>query len=223
MTKAKTKTKNPPKKKVVVIRRNPSNKPADKPLYAHKVKDTCQSSAVFNGSVPLQALLTTWVMAADTVAENLTKQDVARTTLLQLEADLPSLLINADNGEAEFSTAVQTASKDDVTIAVGMGLGVKADKKPAVQAVVPTGVRIEKLKKTNAPKLAWDVVPGAALYLAQMSVDPSTDASWVPLYGQGKSRKLPPLVVGQHYVLRVCALDNHGKPTSWSEVVSLVG
>jgi hypothetical protein len=65
--------------------------------------------------------------------------------------------------------------------------------------------------------------PGAALYLAQMSLDPATDASWVTLYGNGKSRALPPLVAGQHYLFRVCALATTGQPSAWSTNVSFIG
>lgn len=221
MTKKAKNAKNTKKKKVVIVRQ--SGKPADRAPQAHKVKDMCQNSAVYNGSTSLQTLLGAWVTTANLVAANLTEQDAARATVLQLENDLPSLLVDTDNAEAAFATGVQTAAKDDVNIAIGMGMSVKATKAAAVVTAVPTGVRIEKLKTTNEPRLAWDAVTGAALYQAEMSVEPATNATWLSLYGKGRIRKLPPLAVGQSYLLRVRALDNDSKPTAWSDVVSLVG
>lgn len=219
-----SKPKNPPIKKVIVTRRSPAMKKAgDKVTYAHDTKATCQNSAVFSGSPALQAGLLGWVSSADALGDNLAKQAVARNLLIALEADVPGLMLDCDNGEAEFATCVQKAAKEDVSVAIGMGMSVKADKTPTAEAVVPTGVRIELYKKTNAPKLAWNAVLGAVVYLAQMSTAPATETSWIALYGKGRNRTLPPLIADQHYVLRVGALDNQGKPTGWSDEVSLVG
>jgi hypothetical protein len=61
------------------------------------------------------------------------------------------------------------------------------------------------------------------LYVAQMSVDPTTDATWQAIYGRGRSRMLPPLVHGQSYVFRVASVGRDGKQSAWSTMVSFVG
>ncbi len=217
------KPKNPAPKRVLVIRKSPALKPEDKPTYAHDIKNQCANSPVYNASTPLQGYMAAWITAADALTANQASQAARRTELGLAEAAEPALIVACDNGEATFATAVGAAATGDVTVATNMGMSVHAEKAPSVSATVPTGVRVTRLKTTGAPKLMWDGVPGAKLYLAQMSVDPATDASWSALYGPGKGRPLPPLVPGQHYLFRVAALDNSGKPTGWSATVSFVG
>jgi hypothetical protein len=61
-------------------------------------------------------------------------------------------------------------------------------------------------------------MPGALLYIAQMTTTPTVDASWTVIYGSGKSR-LPVLVPGQTYSFRVAAVGKNGKQSAWSATV----
>ncbi len=216
------KAKNPPIKKVICTRRSGDLKAADKVIYALDTKSKCSGSAAYSASMPCQNAMATWTTAADALAANLAAQTAARSTLALLESQEPALAAACDDGETGFVNAVQATAKGDVTIATGMGIGVRADPAPPAQAQVPMGVRITTLKRTGARVLTWDPAAGANGYQAQMSVDPATDTSWGALYGKGKKRALPPLIPGQRYAFRVCTVGKDSKPTAWSTTVILV-
>lgn len=219
------KPKIPAVKKVVVTTSSITDlKPDQKPAVAHEVADKAKVSAPCLGSPPCQNLLAIWVGSADALDVNLKAQEKARDELLTLEAQEPVLLVAYDSDACAFASAVQSICQSDFTIATQLGLTVRADAAPvAVDTDVPADVHVALLKKTGAPRLMWTEVPGVALYIAQISVDPATDPSWGVLFGHGKSRLLPPLTPGVHYLLRVASVSKAGKQSAWSDTVSIIG
>ena len=118
---------------------------------------------------------------------------------------------------------MRTLAGTDGSIVTGMGLLLRADPVHAADPFTPTGLHLAILKGKKLPKLEWDAMPGALLYVAQMSIQPATDTTWQTVYGSGKSRMLPPLVAGQHYVGRVAAVGKDGKQSAWTTEVPFVG
>jgi hypothetical protein len=159
-------------------------------------------------------------ITADALGENQQKQVKAKADLEALVKDEGELELDYDTGAEAFAVAVQATIKGDPTIAAQMNMAIRADPTPLADVVVPEGVRITTVKKTGSTKLAWNAVPSAMMYIAEMSVAPATETSWSRVYGKGKSRILPPLVSGQTYAFRVCAVGHDGKHTDWSALVS---
>jgi hypothetical protein len=219
MTKAKTTIK-----KVIVTRGTAKRrKVPDKIAYARSVKTTCATSAAFAASQPCKDAMSVWMTKTDALEAAQTDRvakEVALAASVKTEA---ACSFQYDEAGNSFAVAVQTASNGDPEIATSMGMALRGAPAIVTLLLVPQGVRIVTLKTKDVSKLEWDAVPGAAMYIAQMSVDPATDASWVTLYGKGKTRALPPLVAGQHYLGRVCAIGTDGKPTGWSTNVSFIG
>ena len=67
-------------------------------------------------------------------------------------------------------------------------------------------------------------MPGALLYVAQISIQPATDTTWQTVRhgASGKSRMRPPLVAGhKHYVGRAAAgRQGDGKQSAWTTEVA---
>jgi hypothetical protein len=109
---------------------------------------------------------------------------------------------------SDYAATVRLLAINDPTVVPALGLTPAAPKSPPPTIVAPLGVHIATTK-AGADSFAWDAVPGARLYMAQISsVNPPTDASWSVIEGGGRKRKLAPLglVHGQVYLLRVRAL-----------------
>lgn len=219
------KPKNPPLKKVVVTTKNITDlRPEKKPAFAHGLADKCVASAACQASTTCKNMMATWIGSADALDANQKAQVQARDSLSALEAAEPALILAYDIDAYGYATAVQSISQGDVTIATCAGLMVRADPTPNDgDSAVPAEVMVAMLKKTGLPVLEWEAVPGALLYVAQISVDPATGASWQVLPGRGKSRHLPPLVPGQHYLLRVASIGRSGTQSAWSDTVSITG
>lgn len=219
------KAKNPPIKKVRVTTTTITGlKAGEKAPFAQGIAAKCLNNVVFQGSPACKTTLATWVVAAVALDTNLKAQTATRTALALLMAQEPPLQATYDLDAIGFATAVESVTQADVTIAQAMGMPVAtAPTSVAANVGVPIQVRIAPLKKTGAPRLTWDHVPRATLYLAQLSVEPATEATYEVLPGSGKTRTLPPLVSGQHYVLRVAATGRNGKQSAWSNTVSILG
>jgi hypothetical protein len=196
-------------------------KPADKPARAHAIEAVCKGSAAYQASTQCQATMASWLNAADALADNQQKQAKLRADLETLIKDEGDLVFDYDTGAEAFAVAVQATTKGDPTIAAQMNMAIRADPTPPADVVVvPEGVRITTIKKTGGRMLAWNAVPGAILYIAEMSAAPATETSWTRVLGRGKSRILPHLVAGQAYTFRVRAVGHDGKETDWSVVLS---
>lgn len=219
------KAQNPPVKKVIVTTAYITElKPLQKPGFAHDVAGKCLNSAVCQASTPCKNMLASWLTSADALDVNQKAQATARNTLVLLQSQEPALIVTYDTNANAFASTVQTVTQGDVAIATGMGMAVRASPTPAPTDIgVPAKVSISPLKKNGAPRLVWEAVPGAILYLAQLSMEPATNATWETLFGRGKTRHLPPLVPGQHYLLRVAAIGRNSKQSAWSETVSIIG
>ncbi len=197
--------------------------PATKITYERGVVKTCQSSADFQGSPPCQAALALWSTRTDALDQNQQSKKAALTALHLIVQAEAVCVAQYEEAALGFASAVQITAKGNPAVAKGMAVPVRAKGTIVTEVVTPTGLRLALVKKTQLFKLTWEAVPGAALYQAQMSVDPATDATWGTLYGNGKSRALPPLVAGQHYLFRVCALATSGQPSPWSTNVAFIG
>lgn len=219
------KAKNPPIKKVIVTTSHITKmKTALKPAFVQAVAAKCQNNAACQGSPPCVATLATWVTTGGALGANLKAQDTARTTLALLASQEPALILAYDTAAHAFTGNVQTVTQGDVTIAAGMNMTVRAASSAAITDVaVPVALAFSPLKKTGAPRVEWAPVPGAVLYVAELSVDPASDPTWGVLAGKGKTRMLPPLVAGQHYLVRVAAVGRNGKQSAWSNAISVIG
>jgi hypothetical protein len=218
---AKPKPKKETIKKVVVTTGISHMDPAEKIAFARGVNTTCKSSATFKATQPCQDSMTAWMGKTDALESNQTSKKAALAQLALLTKQEATCIFEYDEAANAFASVVQTTAKGDSKIVTEMGMSTRADAVRTTEIQIPTGLRITVLK-SGQPKLEWDPVQGAALYTAQMSPVPATEATFTVLYGKGRSRALPPLALGQNYVLRVCAIASDGKPTAWSETVSYV-
>ena len=211
--------------KKVVVTRAKRRKVPDKITYSRGIKTTCANSTAFQASQPCKDAMTNWMTKTDALeaAKNdRVAKEAALAAAVKVEATCDFEYDEANNS---FCTAVQATANGDPSVALSMGLTLRGVAAVITQLLIPDGLRIVTLKTKDVDKMEWNAVPGAALYTAQMSVDPPAagDASWGTLYGKGKSRALQALVAGQHNVGRVCAIGVDGKPTGWSSTVSIVG
>jgi hypothetical protein len=197
--------------------------PDEKVVQQRKVKNTCDNNDVFKQSQACKDAMANWTTKTDALEKN--QKDKA-TIYVQLKDVLDQevgLEFEYDVAADAFASAVRTVAGTDHTIVTAMGLGLRSDPVKTGDPFTPTGLKIAVLKGKKIPRLEWDKMPGAVIYVAQMSVDPATDTSWEVIYGKGKTRTIPPLVHGQHYLFRVAAVGKDGKQSAWSTTVSLVG
>ena len=107
-------------------------------------------------------------------------------------------------------------AKGDPKIVALLGLKTRSIPQPKPLPVIPTGLHVWYTKKGD-PILEWEKVPGVKVYIAQISPDPATEATYAAVAGKGKSRKLRGLVLHAHtYVARVCAVGSDSVHTAWS-------
>jgi hypothetical protein len=210
-------------KKVVVKSGTTGMTPDGKVTHQRKVKNTCDNNAVYNQSQACKDAMASWAAKTDALEKN--QKDKA-TLYVQLKDILDKeaeLEFEYDGAADGFASAVKTVAGTDQTVVTAMGLELRAEPVKNADPFTPTGLKVAVLKGKKIPKLEWDKMPGAVLYVAQMSVDPATDTSWQVIFGSGKTRTIPPLVHGQHYVFRVAAVGKDGKQSAWSTTVSFVG
>jgi hypothetical protein len=211
-------------KKVIVTTGNVAEmKPPEKITFARDVNNTCKTSTDFQGSPLCQGAMAVWMAKTDALEKNQQDKKAALTALGLIIQTEGLRVFEYEEAASAFASAVQTTANGNALIAKGMAMPLRTAGAKVLQVGTPTKVGIATLKTTGLPRLEWAAVPGAVLYMAQMSVDPATDTSWVVLYGNGKSRALPPLTAGQHYLFRVCAIASDGQPSAWSTTVSFVG
>jgi hypothetical protein len=208
------------KKRILVNAGVSGLKPGEKPARAHAVEAACKTSAAYQASPQCQATMASWLIAADALGENQKQQAKLTADLKALVKDEGDLVVDYDTGAEAFAVAVQAATKGNPTIAAQMNMAIRADPTPLTQVVVPEGVRITTIRTTGGRMLSWNIVPGAKMYVAEMSTTPATETSWTRLLGRGKRRTLPHLVPGQAYTFRVCAVGHDGTHTDWSVVLS---
>ncbi len=162
--------------------------------------------------------MTSWATAANNVELNQQQKAALLVQLAGIEAAEVALLFAYDEAADNFVATVRTTAAGNPAIVTGMGLGTRAEPVRTSDPFTPTGLTIGLLKVKKVPKLSWDEMPGAVLYVAQMTTTPAVEASWTVIYGSGKSR-LPVLVPGQAYSFRVAALGKDGKQSTWSAQV----
>ncbi len=217
MSKAKT-TKVPPIKKVVVTAGITSLSPSAKVAFQRTTANTCKGSTVYNGSAPCQTSMGTWATTANNLETNQQQKEALLVQLAAVEEGEATCLFAFDEAADNFASCVRTAAAGNPAIVVGMGMSTRAEAVRKADPFTPTGVTISMLKAKKVPRLEWDAMSGAVLYLAQMTTTPTVDASWVVIYGAGKSR-LPVLTAGQTYSFRVAAVGKDGKQSAWSAAV----
>jgi hypothetical protein len=217
MAKAKA-TKVPPIKKVVVTAGITDLAPDEKVAHQRTTANTCKGSAAFNGSLPCQASMATWATAANNLELNQQQKEALLVQLATVMQGEVTCLFAYDEAADNFAASVRTAAAGNASIVTGMGMGTRADPVRKADPFTPTGLTISMLKGKKVPKLEWDAMAGAVLYLAQMTTTPTVDASWAVIYGSGKSR-LPVLVPGQTYSFRAAAVGKDGKQSAWSATV----
>ena len=219
MPKLKT-PKVPPIKKVMVSAGIANLTPDEKITHARTTHNTCLTSAPFTASQPCKDAMATWQTTTDNLEKNQQGKAALLVQLGVLDQQEAQCIFAYDEAADAFAAAVKTAAAGDRSIVVGMGLGPRADPVVAPDPFTPTGLKVTVLKIRKVPKLEWDAMPGAKLYVAQMSPTPANEASWVVIYGGGKSRMIPPLVPGQVYAFRVAAVGKDGKQSAWSATVT---
>ena len=212
-----------PIKKVVVSAGITKMTPDEKITHARSTKTTCLTSTAYNASQPCQAAMASWQTATDNLEKNQQGKAALQVQIGVFNQQEAGLVFAYDEAADTFAAAVKTAAAGDRSIVVSMGLGLRADPVHAPDPFTPTGLKIAILKAKKVPKLEWNAMPGARLYVAQMSISPATDASWVTIYGGGKSRTIPPMLPGQAYLFRVAAVGKDGKESAWSPTVSFTG
>jgi hypothetical protein len=218
MPKASVKAKAP--KKVIVIR----------PLIdtgAHAIKSineietACATSASFQASPRCQDSLRTVSSHRDELIKNKAEVDVHRAALVTLAQQEIAILQNVDMSVTTLCSDVQAASQGDPMIAESMGLTTKADRVVVDQVEIPTGLHINRLK-SGEERIEFVESMGGHMHEVEYSVSPTTETSWLPIYGGGKSRTFPPLIPGQSYLVHVRARAVDGTPTGWSPTISYV-
>ena len=210
-------------KKVVVKPGIAGLTPDSKVAYARKVKNTCDANAVYNASQPCKDTMAVWQTKADALEKNQKAKATLLVSLSNLLTQEGVCIFEYDLAADGFATAVRTVAGTDASIVTALGLQLRAEPVHAPDPFTPTGLHLAILKGKKLPKLEWDPMPGAVLYVAQMSVTPATDTSWQTVYGSGKSRMLPPLVPGHEYVGRVAAIGKDGKQSAWTTELTFVG
>ena len=211
------------KKVIVTTGKVAVMKPPEKITFAREVNNTCKTSADYQGSPLCQGAMSTWMAKTDALEKNQQDKKAALTALGLVVEQESVRVFEYEQAASAFASAVQTTANGNAQIAKGLAMPLRSPAAKVTQVGTPTKVAIATLKTTGASGLEWAAVPGAVLYMAQMSVDPATEASWTALYGNGKTRALPPLVAGQHYLFRVCAIGADGQPSAWSTTVSFIG
>jgi hypothetical protein len=210
-------------KKVGVKTGTTGKTPDEKVVAQKKVKNTCDSNATFKQSQACQDAMAVWTAKTDALEKNQKDKANLYVQLRNILDQEVELVFEYDVAADAFASAVRTVAGTDHTVVTAMGLELRSGPVKKDDPFTPTGLKIDVLKGKKIPKLVWDKMPGAVLYVAQMSVDPATDTSWQVIFGKGRSRIIPPLVHGQHYLLRVAAVGRDGKQSAWSTTVSLVG
>jgi hypothetical protein len=214
----------PKKPKKIVVRMGVSTlSPDEKVAHARQTNTVCQQSAAFNASQACKDAMANWLAQADKLEKNQQDKKGLKAQLVAVEDEEMTCLYEYDEGASAFVAAVKATANGDPSIVAAMNVELRADAVHTGDPDMPTGVKVDMLKRKKVPKLEWDRMPGAVMYIAQMSVAPATDTSWEVLYGHGKSRMIPPLVHGQTYLFRVAAVGKDGKPSAWSATVSFVG
>jgi hypothetical protein len=208
-------------KKTIVKLDTSKMTPAERVTFARTVQNTAKTSPVFQGSANAQTSMATWQTATDALDQN--QQGIAKAEkgLVTLRGQEAQLVFDYDAAASDYAAVVRTLAKDDPTIVPTLGLTEKATKTATPDIVAPLGLKITTTK-AGVDSLAWNIVPGAHLYLAQISVDPATDPTWITLTGGGRRRKLLGLVHGQKYLLRVKALGAK-QEGPWSATLGYVG
>jgi hypothetical protein len=210
-------------KKIVVSPGIANLSPDEKCAHARKVKNTCEANSAYKQSQPCQDAMAVWMTKTDALEKN---QQAKATLLTQLKSIFDqegTLVFEFDLAAAGFVTAVKNLAGNDPTIVTALGLALRADPTRVLDPFTPTGLKFSLTKGKRLPKLEWDPMPGAVLYVAQVSVVPASDATWQIVYGSGKSRMLPALSPGQHYTGRVAAVGKDGKQSAWSAEVQFTG
>ena len=178
--------------------------PAQLVKFTRDTNATAKTSPAFLASPAAQGFMTTWVAAADAVEKNETEITKAETVVVTLRGQEVQLVFGCQVAAADFAGSVETLANGDPEVVKAMGLGLRTPGQPVVEIAAPLGLKLAT-SRLGVVSLHWDTVPGARLYVMQLSVDPATDASWVTVAGGGRSRKLVGLVHGQKYLLRVMA------------------
>jgi hypothetical protein len=218
------KPKAPPAPKKVVAKPGTAGLTPDlKVTHARKVKNTCNGNAAYNACQPCKDAMAIWMTKTDNLEKNQKDKATILVQLSNLLAQEGVCVFEYDLAATGFVTAVRTLAGTDPTIVTALGLELRADPIHAADPFTPTGLHLAILKGKKLPKLAWDHMPGAMMYVAQISVQPATDTTWQTVYGNGKTRLLPPLVPGQHYVGRVAAVGKDGKQSTWTTELTFVG
>jgi len=215
------KTKKQTIKKATVKMHTVTMTPAQKLTFAHETQTTAQTSPTFQGSPALQAAMTTWQAATAGLAQN--QSDISQTEqqLFTLRQQEVQHVFDYEVAAVNYGGIAQASAKGDASIVAALGLAVKVPGKPIVEIAAPLGLQI-KTTKAGVEWLVWDKVPGAHIYVMQMSVDPATDTTWIAVPGGGRRRKLVGLIHGQKYLLRVKALGTKLEGP-WSAVLGITG
>ena len=215
------KTKKQTIKKAVVKMNTATMTNAQKVKFAHDTQTTAQGSPAFQGSPTAQASMTAWQATTTSLDQNQSDINKAEQQLVTLRQQEVQHVFDFEVAATNYGGVVQSIAKGDAAIVSSLGLAVRVPATPTVEIQAPLGLQI-KTSKAGVESLVWDKVPGAHLYIMQMSVDPATDATWTTVPGGGRKRKLVGLVHGQKYLLRVKALGAKLEGP-WSAVLGITG
>jgi hypothetical protein len=198
--------KNPIKK--VVVKLDMSHLTlVQKIAFARDTQNTAKATSQYQGSPAAQTAMGTWITAAATMEQ--TGNDIAKYESLLATAHAQQQVdeYNFDQAGVSYASIVHTLAKGDPKVVTAMGLSVRNAPTLVSSLVAPTGLLLATSHK-GVQSFHWDKVPGARIYVMQLSVDPATDATWATLAGKGRSRKLVALISGQKYLARVKALGS---------------
>jgi hypothetical protein len=196
-----------PIKKIVIKLDQSHLSPVLKVKFARDTQNTAEAAPPFQASPPAQAAMGTWATAAGALEQ--TGQEIAKheAILTTLRAQEQVDVYNCDTAAVEYASIVHSIAKGDPKVVLAMGLQVRSTPTLVSALVAPIGLLLHTSRR-GLLSLHWDKVPGARLYVMQISVDPATDATWATIAGKGRSRALVGLVAGQKYLARVKALGS---------------
>ncbi len=140
----------------------------------------------------------------------------ARTTLRELVSRQGTIEKRWDQGISQLASFTKFATNSDPTAMLSAGFGIRGPDTPSQPLPAPQDVTASTNGAPGCTKLSWAPVPGAIVYVIQMSPDPITDDGWeyMPVSTRS-SAELDGAEPGKHTWFRVAAVNSTGQ-SSWS-------
>ena len=183
------------------------------------IEIACGGNAAFQAKPACVSALAAVTAKRDELKKNQKALVGFRKQVTDAEHAESTIVGEIEGAVGTFVSTVEEAGKDDPKFVEDTNLVLRRRGVRIDDPAVPDGVRGEQLANGDHV-FGWNEVVGAHLYQAQIRRASVPNAAFEPVYGGGKTRKIPDPVPGETYEFQVATIAWDGRPTAFSAIAS---